>query len=559
MDGSTNHKLIRKDDDMRAKNDVNELELYAVAGTNTVVLSLDMKNKPAGLLGFAFERKDDKTGKRIWLYGQKCFNSVIQNPVPGQQYPTHLHPIQSFLWKDFTVKPNNPYTYKVTPVFGTPTNPEYGDSEDVQVTTEPNLSGKHGIYFNRGVSGSQSYADNFGNARPDKMEAAKQKLAYEWLSRGLYEGLISFIQKAKPGQQLRGAFYEFHYNDVLQELKNAEEKGVDVQIVYSGKSYKEENEAAIAEVGIQNIANHLRDNEVNEPHNKFLILCGADGKAIKVWTGSTNISEKAIFGQCNTGHIVSDRKIAGKYLKYWQDLYTNPDRATLSGEVEDLQEDLANTEIQDGITVFFSPRKSVNMLQQYANLIDGANEMVCCIYPFNVDKRFQAVFKEDKPFIRYILLDSHKGYNTFTTNDKDVEVTAGSYVKTPIDHWLAETSSGKIFYSGIDYVHNKIIVIDALSAKPTVITGSANYSENSTTLNDENTLVIKGDTRVADIYFTEFVRLFDHFSFREWINAHKGDFKPFLDEQGTWINKYFDSNEYLSVKRKNVFKNMAIV
>jgi hypothetical protein len=55
------------------------------------------------------------------------------------------------------------------------------------------------------------------------------------------------------------------------------------------------------------------------------------------------------------------------------------------------------------------------------------------------------------------------------------------------------------------------------------------------------------------------VRLFDHFSFREWINEHKDDFKPFLDETGKWINKYFDSPEYLSVKRKNVFKNMAIV
>ena len=93
---------------MRARNNTNELELYVVAGTHTVVLSMDMKNKPTGLLGFAFERKDGKTGKRIWLYGQKCFQSVIRDPVPGQQYPTDLHPVQSFLWKDFTVKPKSP-------------------------------------------------------------------------------------------------------------------------------------------------------------------------------------------------------------------------------------------------------------------------------------------------------------------------------------------------------------------------------------------------------------------------------------------------------------------
>jgi len=544
---------------MRARNNVNELELYGVAGTHTVVLSVDMKNKPLGLLGFAFERKDNKTGKRIWLNGQKCFHSVIADPVPGQQYPTHLHPVQSFLWKDFTVLPNNPYTYKITPVFGEPLKPEYGNSEELTITTEPYLKGKHGIYFNRGVSGSQSYIERFGETKPSLMQEPNKSLAYEWLSRGLFEGLKGFIRSAKKGQKIMGAFYEFLYEEVLLELKKASDKGVDVQIVYSGKSYKKENEDAIKHVGIEGIARLFRNNQVNEPHNKFMVICSANGRAIKVWTGSTNLSEKGVFGQCNTGHIVNDSAIAGKYLGYWNELAKNPKKADLSAAVAGLQKDLASAEIKDGITVFFSPRQSGDMLQQYANLIDGANEMVCCIYPFNIDKRFQEVFQKDKPYIRYILLDSHRKYNTFQTNDRDVEVTAGSYIKSPVDQWVRETYAGKIIYSGVDYVHNKIILIDALSAKPIVITGSVNYSETATTKNDENTLVIKGDTRVADIYFTEFVRLFDHFSFREWINENKAAFKPFLDESGKWINKYYDSEEYLSVKRKNTFKNMAIV
>ena len=32
--------------------------------------------------------------------------------------------------------------------------------------------------------------------------------------------------------------------------------------------------------------------------------------------------------------------------------------------------------------------------------------------------------------------------------------------------------------------------------------------------NDENMLVVRGDDRVADIYLTEFMRLFQHFYFR---------------------------------------------
>ena len=48
-----------------------------------------------------------------------------------------------------------------------------------------------------------------------------------------------------------------------------------------------------------------------------------------------------------------------------------------------------------------------------------------------------------------------------------------------------------------------------LSDDPIVVTGSANFSEASTNDNDENMLIIRGDERVADIYFTEFNRLFN--------------------------------------------------
>ena len=68
---------------MRTRNTENDLEVYAVAGTHTAVLSLDFKTRPQGLLGFAFERKDLTSGRRIWLEGQKCFRTIIPDPVPG--------------------------------------------------------------------------------------------------------------------------------------------------------------------------------------------------------------------------------------------------------------------------------------------------------------------------------------------------------------------------------------------------------------------------------------------------------------------------------------------
>ena len=67
-------------------------------------------------------------------------------------------------------------------------------------------------------------------------------------------------------------------------------------------------------------------------------------------------------------------------------------------------------------------------------------------------------------------------------------------------------------------MHTKYLLIDPLSKDPLICTGSANFSENSLTNNDENMILIRGSTRVADIYMTEFDRLFRHFYFRDVAN-----------------------------------------
>ena len=54
---------------------------------------------------------------------------------------------------------------------------------------------------------------------------------------------------------------------------------------------------------------------------------------------------------------------------------------------------------------------------------------------------------------------------------------------------------------------------------PLVVSGSANFSEASTKSNDENMLVIRGNTRVADMFLCKFMCLFNHFHSRNVRNA----------------------------------------
>jgi phosphatidylserine/phosphatidylglycerophosphate/cardiolipin synthase-like enzyme len=86
------------------------------------------------------------------------------------------------------------------------------------------------------------------------------------------------------------------------------------------------------------------------------------------------------------------------------------------------------------------------------------------------------------------------------------------------------------------------MLVDPLSSNPIVITGSANFSDASVNTNHENMLVIRGDTRVADIYLGEFMRQFSSYAFRDAAAAKGADaanFKPQdLLTDNSWIKRY---------------------
>jgi hypothetical protein len=60
--------------------------------------------------------------------------------------------------------------------------------------------------------------------------------------------------------------------------------------------------------------------------------------------------------------------------------------------------------------------------------------------------------------------------------------------------------------------------------------------------NDENMLIIRGNSRVADIYLGEFMRLYRHFAFRDWLTQHPEADEvqvSHLDETDHWWKHYF--------------------
>jgi phosphatidylserine/phosphatidylglycerophosphate/cardiolipin synthase-like enzyme len=104
-----------------------------------------------------------------------------------------------------------------------------------------------------------------------------------------------------------------------------------------------------------------------------------------------------------------------------------------------------------------------------------------------------------------------------------------------LEHFLGEVLTG---FNNNRYIHDKFILIDPLGDDPTVVTGTANFSGPSQTDNDENMLVIRGNKRVGDIYFGEFMRIFDHLYSRYIIEKLKAAGK--LDPNSGYLKEKTD-------------------
>lgn len=515
---------------MRARNPGNSLSIRAISGNHVVLLAWDLKRgsfDTRDLLGFAIERTEfdsperKKVVEHYFLRGIKRFRNKDKGLPPGTPVPTSEHPIQSFQWGDYTVKPERAYTYRLFPAMGTPKNLKLRDdlAVSVDIEAEPLYGSVHSVFFNRGVAGSQAYAREFPNPRPDTNDPLSPQM--KWLSRGLYEALTEFVGRAKDRNYgLRGALYEFHYAPAGRAFKAALERKVDVKILYDEPNYGGPNKKMINACGLSDVC-APRNSGGAQKHNKFIILL-EHGKPTEVWTGSTNVSDGGIFGHSNVGHIVRDSNVARAYLDYWTALCnpknpssdgskpfarmrTDPGRSGLTEQDNSSTPD-ANPR-KGSITEFFSPRNA-ETLQWYADRMAEANQIVCFMVAFTLAKDFLPFLEKDSNVLRYVLADKKLKQGDLITRDKDVVYAAGAkFAKDELPDFLAEKLTG---LNRNYYLHDKFMLIDPLSDDPTTITGSANFSAASQSRNDENMLVIRGDKRVADIYFGEFMRIFDH-------------------------------------------------
>lgn len=527
----------------------NGLILQAIAGTYVVTLGWDIEQASlkTGLLGFAIQRVDHTEGEAFFMRGMKSFPDTTPQLPPGGTASSHEQPFQSFQWADYAAKPNHSYTYTLIPMFGRPGALTDGSPISVDIKTESEWDGTHSIFFNRGAVASQEYARRFQNQRPSTLGQA----AYDWLSRGLIESIITFIKKATgPGFGLRVAIYEFQWPAILTAIHDVAAQGVDVQVLFDAiENAKEDpvhpNEEAIATAQIDGLCQGITEGKIM--HNKFIVLL-QNGAPIEVLTGSTNYTENGLFGHLNCSHIVNDAAVAAKYLGYWTELQKNLPLADLRSFNNTNTPRPANPP-PAGTMEVYSPQTGTATLDRYGEISDSAQRALFMTFAFGMSKTFVPVYLQEDSVLRFALMDKEgsgrglaeaKATIAQIRGLKNAVVAVGQNITmNEFDRWLKETS-GVQSNENVRWVHTKFMLVDPLSDDPIVITGSANFSDASVNTNHENMLVIRGDTRVADIYLGEFMRQFTSYAFRDAAaSAGNTNFRPQdLLTDNSWIQRY---------------------
>jgi phosphatidylserine/phosphatidylglycerophosphate/cardiolipin synthase-like enzyme len=336
-----------------------------------------------------------------------------------------------------------------------------------------------------------------------------------------------------------------------------------------------------------------------DPPGRSMRAHSDDGSDANSSSSSENEDPAIDFEPDNGGHLVSE------YLATIKEESTCNKKESMVDFNEADEPDL------DGpfASVLFSPRRTTSMLQYYADRMADATTSIHLTAPFGVSQQFGKVLNKAKKtratntpsnqdglrrsprlakrnscqgdvsqpdsslLLRYVLFDKKpseqssqkarsnalkKGKDYVDYFDfKDVQENKIAYgaVLTGDENGVQEDLTG--LTSFVDFVHLKCMLIDATSDRPTVITGSANFSEASTLKNDENMLVIHGDCAVADVYLTEYMRLFNHFFSRDHHEDPKDSTtqkkKSFgwgqLANDESWLQPYFDPTNQLYRER----------
>ncbi len=285
------------------------------------------------------------------------------------------------------------------------------------------------------------------------------------------------VQKLATAQShIDAALHEIDSERISQALIAAHQRGVRVRIVTEDDYMDEASIEALRAAGIPIVSDKGNSGLM---HNKFLVI---DRRFI--WTGSFNTTDNGAYKNNNNAIWIESTELAENFTHAFLDMF---ERKQFGGGDQSPVPHPVTT-MPDGtvIRTAFAPdydvaRFIVNELRQAEQSIyfmafsfthDGIGKIMKTRFQDGLDVR--GVFETrgaDSDYAEYTSMQA-LGMAVIKDNNK----------------WA---------------MHHKVIVIDG----QTVITGSFNFSKNASRTNDENVLIIQGNTDIARLYTEEWQRV----------------------------------------------------
>jgi phosphatidylserine/phosphatidylglycerophosphate/cardiolipin synthase-like enzyme len=406
---------------------------------------------------------------------------------------------------------------------------------------------------------------------------------------------------ATPGSWLNMALYELNDQELIGVIKdNAKVTDLilsNTSMNKTTKAWDSENQPARKLLGpvLASLQNRMFNNSGHIGHNKFVVLSNPKKTPQAVLTGSTNWTPNGLCAQSNNAMIIKSPDLAQQYLNYWNDLsadnkqFTTPrplTKATSNVQGSTLRthdaDPLPEISLRDGTTVqlWRSPNTQKTTLgtdlppdlaQVYSLMRKASDAILFAVYlPSGsglhsvIEEAVDMGMKDPNLLVYGAISDpmamwTGAGAAPKAKKGAKAKPKATGAKKAPPSpifdqdnvHLVLAKALDKLdatgdfeaemLSAGFAIIHDKIVVIDPLSANATIVMGSHNFGYKASYCNDDNLLIIRNNELLAQAYAAHIIDLYEHYRFRaveSSIKAKGGTlWDGFLSVDSLWLQK----------------------
>jgi phosphatidylserine/phosphatidylglycerophosphate/cardiolipin synthase-like enzyme len=522
------------------------IAVKAYANADDVLIAWQPDKWPDDWTGFQLERRNDTT-QQITVVVNRIPPKPGQGPVEPTGVPSAQSPIRRCIWTDHNAVATDSVSYRVTAMKDAGNGSFAPDAASVSEWTAPVVaSGDAGggleAYFNRGTLMSQIVSRFVkGDVTPKSLRQFLTNLqepgfaAREYLAGEARHEILHFMREAdRRGSSIHAAIYEINDRELVEGLKPFGSRGH--VLIGNGGATKpwvaQELTAAGLEVKHRDLSHHGKSSP--SVHNKFVVESDAQGNvAGRVLTGSTNWTTSGLCTQLNNVLIIEDVNIATRYRGQWDKLVAAGDDMPAS-----LRTSNSTPTTDNNISVYFAATDGEAEFKPVLDLIAKAAEgILFLMFTPGQSPLLKALLdrvQKNDVYVRGVVSNV-----TTSKNGGEIGSVGGQVVKSGAPpqefHHDVELPSGvsegdKPSWAETEFsvseikgahlmaiVHSKTIVIDPFSENCAVITGSHNFSDSASHKNDENLVIVHGNTKLAQAYALHINGVYDHYSWRAFL------------------------------------------